>query len=807
MEIIHIQLYKLIYPQQITSNIHRFSSIAVFIVVWFLFMAGIAGFTQELTQTVKGTIVDVDSRVPLPGATIVILDSDPLTGVSTDENGNFRLEHVPLGRYNLLASYIGYEPYLVRELVIGSGKEVVLNIGLKESVVGLAEVVITGMNDRKEPLNAMAIISSRQISMEEARRFAGGFDDPAHLASSYAGVSENMNSNGIVIRGNAPKGLLWRLEGLEITNPSHFTNMTSFGGGGITALSSQMLATSDFYTAAFPAEFGNALSGVFDLRLRTGNPDKREHAVQASLLGFDLSSEGPFVKGKRSTYLFNYRYSLFALLEPVLPENAGLIKYQDFSFKTDFSAGKMGIFSIWGIGSDDFSGTRVSKEPDAWEYEDDRLEGDGKTFMGALGVTHRKILGRNSMVNTSLALSGSGLRWDFQKMDTLKSLHPYQYIEDYSWKYSFSSFLNHKFSARHTNRTGITVHQLNYDLLMQEASFSGQDVVSAVDDRGAGELLQAYTQSRFDLSQKIVFNAGIHLQYFTLNNSFSAEPRLGARWRFLPGQSVSLGYGLHSRLEMLFMYLTEIRTAEGLTRPNLDLDFTRSHHLVADYDRAIDENIHFRAEVFYQYLFDVPVHPATSYSLLNVDQEWFMNRVLENKGTGENIGMDLTFERFMNRGFYYLVTASVFSSTYTGGDDIKRSSRYDKNLVLNLLAGKEWNVGRVHKNNLLGINGKFSVIGGDRISPLDETATFAAREVIYDESRAFEDRKPHVFYLLFTLNYRKNKPGFSGIWSLQVLNTLGSPEFFGYKYNHKYNRIDEDKQTIVFPNLSYKIEF
>jgi hypothetical protein len=787
--------------------LQRLLLLSVSRVLLLVFIAGTVGISQELTQTIKGSIIDIDSRIPLPGATIVILGSDPLIGATTNENGIFKLPGVPLGRYNLLATYVGYEPSLVRELVVGSGKEVVVNIGLKESVIGLDEVVVTGVKNRKEPLNSMAFISSRQINMEEARRFAGGFDDPAHLASSYAGVAENMNSNGIVIRGNAPKGLLWRLEGLEIANPSHFANMTSFGGGGITALSSQMLASSDFYTGAFPAEFGNALSGVFDLRLRSGNRDRREHAFQASILGFDLSSEGPFHKGKGATYLFNYRYSLFALLEPVLPENAGLIKYQDFSFKTDFPTKKIGLFSVWGIGSDDFSGARVSKETGEWEYEEDRLEGDGKTFMGALGLTHKIIVGKNSMVNSSLALSGSGLTWDYKKMDSLKNLFPFQYIQDYSWKYSVSSFINHKFSARHTNRTGITLHQMNYNILMQESPSLGQDLVSAVDDQGSGVLFHGFSQSRFELSKKTTLNTGLHLQWFNLNNSLSIEPRMGIRWRFMPRHSLSMGYGLHSRLEMLFIYLAQQQDETGHTRPNIRLGFTRAHHVVLGYDLAVNEQVNFRTELFYQYLFNVPVQPGTSYSLLNVDQEWFINRTLVNNGTGENTGIDLTFERFMNRGFYYLVTASVFSSTYTGGDGIKRNSRYDKNFVVNILGGKEWKVGKGNKNHVLGLNGKFSAIGGDRMTPVNTEASIVAREIVYDELRAFEERKPHILYLHFTLNYRINKQRHAGIWSLQLLNVLGSPEFFGYKYNYRHNTISKDQQTIIFPNISYKIEF
>lgn len=465
--------------------------------------------SQTITQTIKGKVTDAETQIPLPGATIVIIGSDPLIGTSANTEGIFRLENVSLGRYDISVSYTGYEPFVVSEIIVGSGKEVIINAGLKESVVSLGQVTVNANADKKEAVNSMAIISARQINMEEARRFAGGFDDPSHLVSSYAGVAENMNSNGIVIRGNAPKGLLWRMEGLEISNPSHFANMTSFGGGGLTALSSQMLGSSDFYTGAFPAEFGNALSGVFDLKLRSGNADKYEHAVQVGLIGIDVSSEGPFRKVNGSTYLFNYRYSIFALLAPILPEDAGRIKYQDLCFRMDFPTKKAGAFSLWGIGSTDISGTKVEEEPSEWKYTGDKEEGQSRPYMGALGLTHKIIAGKKSYLNTSLAISGEGLEMKFDMMDSAMVFHPDEKIRNYSWKYSISSYFNHKFSARHTNRTGFTMNLMNFDMLIQHAPVLSQELVSVVNDNGKSELIQGFSQSRFDLSEKLTFNAGV----------------------------------------------------------------------------------------------------------------------------------------------------------------------------------------------------------------------------------------------------------------------------------------------------------
>ena len=597
------------------------------------------------------------------------------------------------------------------------------------------------------------------------------------------------------------------MEGLEIANPSHFANLTTFGGGGLSSLSSQMIDNSDFYTAAFPAEFGNALSGVYDLKLRSGNRDKREHTFQVGVTGIDISSEGPFKKGKPATYLFNYRYSMFGILKPILPENAGLITYQDIAFKTDFPTKNAGVFSFWGLGSTDQSGSQVEKEPNKWEYEEDRLEEDSRTSMAASGLTHKIILGKKTLMNSSIAFSGSKLNSEGNKMDVDKHLYPNENIQNTVWNYTLSSYVNRKFSSKHTNRTGITINVLNYNMLIQNAPIFTESLQTITKDKGNSELLQAFSQSRFDLTDRLTINAGFHVQYFTLNNHYSIESRFGIRYGLAPGRTISFGYGLHSRLEMLFVYLGQQPTNEGLSRQNKNLDFSKANHFVVGFDQAIGENMNFRAEVYYQYLFNIPVEPGSSFSLINVDQNWFINQSLTNEGTGENYGLDLTIERFMKKGYYFLLTASLFNSTYIGGDEISRDSRFNKNFVFNVLGGKEWKVGRGHKNNSLGVNGKFSINGGDRLTPVDEDASHLIGEVVYDPLRAFEEQKPTVFYLHFTLNYRKNKKKHASIWSFQILNALGAPEYFGYRYNYMADTIDRDKQPLVIPNISYKIVF
>lgn len=773
------------------------------ILVWFTAITTSLNMQAQLTQVVKGNIRDKDSQIELPGATIIIETTNPAIGATTDIEGNFKLERVPLGRQTLRVSFVGYEPYIVRELMVSSGKEIVLNVELKESSIALEGVTIKAYSNKEQPINTMATISARQLNVEEANRYAGGFDDPARLATSFAGVSGNLANNGIVIRGNSPKGLLWRMEGVEISTPSHFANITTFGGGGITALSSQMLANSDFYTGAFPADYGNALSGVFDIRMRNGNNEKTEFTVQAGLIGIDLSAEGPFSKHSKASYLFNYRYSTFSLIQPLLPDDAGGIRYQDLSFKLNFPTKKAGTFSVWGIGALDKSPAKAEDDSAKWVYTQDMTEEKNDLSMGGIGLNHRITLSNKAYLHSLLAASGNGLA--HEKYEYLKdmNLYPTEMVDYYNWKYTASMFLNQKFSSKHTNKTGFEVNDIHFDADFRNAN-PGNPLETTTKYNASSQLYKLYTQSRFDLSPKFTLTAGVYSHYFDLNKNYSVEPRASISYRFAPKHKVTFGYGLHSQLELIQIYLIRTAAQEGFNYPNRNLDFSKAHHFVLGYDWSINENLRLKIEPYFQHLYNVPVKRNSSFSMLNLDKDWFISDTLENKGTGTNVGIDFTFEHFLQKGYYYLFTASVLDSKYKGGDKIEHNSRFNRGYVINILGGKEWTL---KNNKLLSINGRVNFMGGERISPLNYSASVAAKEAVYDDTRAFENTKPDVWYADLTIIYKINRAKHSSSWSLKFINVLGTNEFNGYRYNHKTGAMEKEEEATMIPNLSYKIEF
>ncbi len=774
-------------------------------VLFSIFVFIVSHAFAQLTQPIRGTVVDDASNVPLPFASVVVLNTDPLLGTTTDLSGAFEIPNVPVGRYDIQVSFVGYEPAIIREVTVISAKQTLLTIQLKESATMLGEVVVKPRVNKEQPLNSMATVSAKMLSVEEAKRYAGGFDDPARLASSSAGVASNTSDNGIIVRGNAPKFLQWKMEGVEIPNPNHFGDLNALGGGTFTALSSQMLANSDFFTSAFPAEYNNALSGVFDIALRNGNNEKKERTFQASLIGLESSAEGPFKKGGKASYLYNTRYSTFALLAPLLPEDAGSLKYNDLSFKLNFPTKKAGIISVWGIGMTDGASSKVKTDSTKWVYLDDIERNDIKQRTGATGITHKYFFKNSAYLKTTLATTVTNTNWTTKALNEEFTLAPKSKIENTNWNFVLSSFLNKKFSANHTNKTGILLTGMKYDIFLNNALAAGSVPEEIVNASGFSSVISGYSSSSINLTSKLLMNIGINSQVFTLNNHYTIEPRLGFRQQLSKNQSIGVAYGLHSRLEKLNYYFNN-SLLTGETAVNKDLDFTKAHHFVLSYDKNITELIHFKIETYYQKLFSVPVIADSSFSFINLQNNLFFREKLQNTGEGRNYGVDITLEKYISKGYYYLFTASLFNSEFKGGDDVWRNTRFNRNYVFNVLAGKEWQIGK-NNQNTLSLNARLSYQGGARFSPVDEEASQNAKDIVFDESNAFSLQADPTLNVHFTVSFKTNKKKSSREIALKILNVTGQPDFKGYQYNLINHSIDKDLESVVIPNLSYKIEF
>ena len=779
-------------------------------IYFLLFMLSVNVWGQKegriLTQSVRGRVIDAASGYPVAYASVYLMGKTEVGGV-TDSLGRFVIKNVPIGRHDIRASFVGYEPTIFREILVTSSKEVYLTIPLKESIKELDEVMVRPQLNKEQPLNKMVTTGARMLSVEEASRYAGGMDDPARLVSSFAGISPSMSTNGISIHGNAPHLLQWKLEDVEIPNPNHFADLSILGGGILSGLSSLVLGNSDFFTGAFPAEYDNAVSGVFDMKLRNGNNQKIENTFQIGLLGIDFASEGPLTRKHNSSYIFNYRYSTTGLLGNIgAVDIDGTLDYQDLNFKLNLPTRKAGVFSIWGTALIDKSKGDFEENTDKWESIGDMMKSSTKQYMGAGGISHRYFFNNETQLKTTLAVTYFKHEGTMTSYDWNLNSAPFLDLNRSNTNLIFTTAITRKFSAKFTSKTGITYTKMYYDMDMNLAPHQMHPMELISQGKGNTDLISGYTNSSIGISEQVTLNVGVNAQVLTLNNSWTLEPRAGIKWQFSPKSSFALAYGLHSRMEKMDVYFVKTQ-GTGDRSVNKDLGFTRAHHVMLSYGFKVSDNMNMKIEPYFQQLYDVPVIADSSYSVLN-RRDFYVENALVNRGKGRNIGVDITLERYLNKGLYYMVTASIFDSKYYGGDRKWRNTLYNRNFIVNVLGGKEWMVGR-DRQNMFSVNFKITLQGGDRYAPVDEVATLLDpdREVQYDETKAFSKQFSPMFITNFSVGYKINRKKVSHEFSIKSLNTTGCEEYYGHEYNFKTDKIKPIRGATSLPNVSYKLEF
>jgi hypothetical protein len=757
-----------------------------------------------LTQNILGTVVDKITGTPLIGAAVVIIDSDPLIGTLTDINGKFIIRDIPVGRIGIRAEYLGYHPQLVTGLSLVSAKELLITLELEEKIFEL-DVVVRPKVQKDQPLNEMAVVSARSFTVEETEKYPGSLGDPARMAMNFAGVLGGADQiNDIIIRGNSPSGLLWRLEGINIPNPSHFGAIGSTGGP-ISMLNNNVLSNSNFYSGAFPAEFGNALSGVFDLKLRSGNNQSREYMVQAGLNGFEFGLEGPLLKNRQdASYIAHYRYSSLAALNAI-GLNIGVRAipfYQDLSFKVDLPGRKAGKWSIFGLGGENHI---TVEENENNKNEITRIA----TAVAVLGFSHVYFFNPTLRLKSSMAFSVA-------RDHEVDSMNRNGVLEDFYWcshlegKYSFSTEIRKKF-----NPANITFAGINFDLIglnYRDSIYSPvmNDYYHTLQVHNGLMLIQSYLQWKHGFSEDFYFVAGLHHQQISLNSQVIIEPRFSFNWDMSSKQSLSLGYGLHSQMmqRMVYFEKTLIDTTNRIyEESNRKLGFSRSHHFVVSFEHLFNPNLRIKAEAYYQWLFDIPVKGRPSFiSMINYGSSFTYGDYdsLVNNGTGRNLGLELTFEHFFSNNYYWLATLSVYDSKYKASDDEIRNTAYNGNFIMNLLGGYEW---QVHGHNALSVDLKAVWAGGLRSIPINIEASQEQGRTVYDYSRVYQERNNDYYRIDIRISFKMNRPKTGHLFALDVQNVTNRKNHFLEEYNPDSGQVEQAYQIGILPIVLWRMYF
>jgi hypothetical protein len=781
----------------------------------FIFLIACSSFYgQELTQTIKGSIVDKQSQGVLPGAIVQLMDSSKKYCVA-DDKGFFKLEKVPIGRRNIKVTYTGYKQKMLTVL-LNSGKESVINIELEENVIQGQEIEVIVEQDKTKTNNKMSTVSSRVFSAEEAGRYAGSRNDPARMAANFAGVSgANDSRNDIIIRGNSPLGVLWRLNGLDIPNPNHFGNSGSTGGP-VSILNNNTLDNSDFMTGAFAADYANATAGVFDLKMREGNNEKHEFLSQIGFNGFELGAEGPFNKKKNATYLVNYRYStlsVFKALNIDFGTGAAVPQYQDLTFKTDFKT-KAGKFSFWGVGGLSYIALLEKdkvKGKDLYGYS--ARDTYFRSNVGATGITHVILFKNNAYLKTNIGISGSYNHIIADRIDTsfhtLNNTKPEYRSTTQNLIYSANTIYNKKINSRNFMNMGVFYDIYNTVLVdSSDVTFGFNTFVTFRNYKGSSSMARAFVQWQHKFTDKLLLNIGASSQYFLLNNKYSVEPRVGFKYSISDKQSLSLGGGMHSQLQPLYVYFASQTDSNGIrTETNRDLDFTRAIHGVLAYDVGFNSSFRLKTEAYYQYIYNAPVDKTPSaFSALNLGADFNSPNVynLISKGEGLNYGLEITLEKFYSKGYYFLFTTSLFESKYKASDGIVRNTAFNGNYVFNLLGGKEF---RLSPRASLSLDVRGTYAGGKRYVPVNLAASIAAGDEVRDYSQAYVNRYPDYFRMDVKPGFKLNTKRLTHEWSVDIQNITKHKNIFQQSYDLTDKNLKTDYQLIFFVIPQYRILF
>jgi len=780
-------------------------------------------FILAQTQTVRGTITDKITKAAIVGATIIVSSLEEATlGTSTDEKGFFEIKDVPVGRQTIQCSYIGYETVETEGIIVSSTKAVDLEIEMNEGSVSMEDVVVTASRNVNAPINELSVVSTRSFSADETDRIAASVNDPGRMALTYPGVSQSNddNQNDIIIRGNSAFGMLWRLEGIDIPNPNHFARPGT-SGGGITVFSAQLLSRSDFSTGGMAAEYGNAISGAFDVHFRKGNQTEKQHRFKFGVLGIDLATEGPIQQGK-SSYLANYRYSTLGLLTAngiyIVGERVENT-FQDFSFNIALDGNLKNRFTLFGIGGLSREHYNPVDNPlerevtDASHFEDRIRDGN----VGVLGGTYTHLIDKNSYFKAGVALMGSEIEFFYDVLDSLNNRSNYHDERHNENRVATSFVYSRRLNSSLRFKTGAFVNIItNYDFYkrtIQRASVSDiieQNSNLSVNGQGSTQTLQYYAQFSKDVNAQLTLNAGGHLMYLPLNETSSVEPRLSLKYTPLPQHNFGLAYGLHSKVLPFASYFYTVQdTINGVIQerlPNMDLPFVKSHHLIGSYTYSTPKGLRFSSEIYYQRLFNVPISTDVTnfYWMLNNSSN-FPETEVESNGKGENYGLDLALEQFFSNKVYFLLTGSFYKSYFIPKNGQRYNSTFANDFVSSLTFGREF---EFKKGRLLQVGARVLYNGGNRYTPADENASLEEGRYIIDENALNSARIPNYFRIDTRIAYRYNAPKLAGKISLDIQNILNYQNPSRVAYDPITNRVFFRNHTSgLVPVLAFEFDF
>lgn len=738
----------------------------VLLLTW-LFLISFSASAQK--GVIKGRVFDELTNEPIPFANVAIQNS-AMGGVS-DIDGFYSIQNLEPGLYNIQTSYVGFEPKTIFEVQVFAQRPTNLNIGLTATSTKLETVEITGEVFER---NIESPISLQKIGSNEIQRNPGGNRDISRALQVLPGVSSSLSfRNDIIIRGGAPNESRFYLDGIEVPNINHFATQGSSGGPtGI--INVNFINSVDFYSGAFPANRGNAMSAVLEFTQKDGNEDRLKTNFTLGASDVGITFDGPI--GDKTSYIFSARRSylqfLFGIIGlPFLPT------YNDGQFKVKHRFNQKNELTIIGLGAYDTFELNAGAVDDAETLEEKR---NAEYILGNIPVNEQwnytiganyKHFSKNGFQN--IVVSRNELNNEAVKYENNDESSPDNLVLNYQ-----SAEIENKFRFEHTQRMGLWKFNggVNFeDITYTNSTFTkvgsseGVEVIDFSSKIGFQKFGFFGQASRSVLNERLLLSFGLRSDWNNFAESMmnpldQLSPRLSFSYTITPQLSFNGNIGRYYQLPPYTVLGYRNSNRELLNKQN-EVTYIQSDHYVAGFQYIFKKNTKVSVEGFYKDYSNYPFTLRDSISLANLGGDFGVigNEAVKSIGSGRSYGLELLVQRKLYNGLYGIAALTLVRSEFTDKNNNYVPSSWDNRYILSLTAGKKFK-----KNWELGA--RLAFLGGTPYTPYDEY-TSSLRDVwdirgkgILDYDRLNTQRNP----LTYQLDVRLDKRYFFDKWSLNL---------------------------------------
>lgn len=646
--------------------------------------------------SVHGRVYDVANNQGLPFVNIVV--SGTTIGTITDENGRYHLSGFEPGFIRLEVSYVGYENVISSEVEVSNSKSAYLDIALEKSTTELNEIMVSATLFRKTEESPLSL---KNIGISEIENSPGANRDISKVIQSFPGVQSTPSfRNDIIIRGGGPSESRFFLDGVEVPNINHFATQGA-SGGPVGIINADLLREVNYFSGAFPANRGNALSGVFEFYQVDGNSDRFQ--AQASVGASEISGtiDGPL--GENTTYIFSARRSYLQLLFSVL-ELPFLPTFNDFQFKVKTKLDSRNELLFIGLGAiDKFALNLDIKDPD--EQQQSILasipENDQWSYTAGVVYKHYRDNGNESIVLSRSHLNNSAVKY----LDNDESSEANKTL-DY-----ISEEIENKLRYEHTARFGNVKLNFgaNFDLVKytnstQQKRFYSDEVLDVNFNTDINVLKWGIfgQVSNQLLNERLTLSLGIRMDANNYSSSMQSlfdqiSPRLSASYQLAPQWSVNFNAGRYFQLPP-YTALGYKQNGELINRSN-GLKYIQADHLIAGLEFQPKQNIVFTLEGFLKKYDDYPFSVNDSVSLANLGADFGVigNEEVRSVSEGRAYGVEFQTRISSSRKFSLNLSYTWVRSEFEDKNGKMLVSSWDSRHVLVLTSSKklkrDWRIG------------------------------------------------------------------------------------------------------------------